>query len=91
MPNGRCWATTWWYRRDVDRKEQKSKMSTIDKRRETLRLFVLSLLVLAGNSSANAQVQPTLPQSGSRTFYDASGRISGTASTSGNARWVKCP
>jgi len=42
-------------------------------------LFILGMLVLAG--SPNAQVQPTLPQSGTRTFYDASGRISGTATT----------
>jgi YD repeat-containing protein len=45
-------------------------------------LCVLALLLLVG--SVHGQDRPTPPASGSRTFYDAQGRISGTASTSGN-------
>jgi len=44
-------------------------------------LFVLSLL-LAGICSANAKDEPNAwQQAGTRTFYDASGRIRGTATT----------
>jgi hypothetical protein len=45
-------------------------------------LSVLGLLVLAGSASAQDRSMP--PQSGPHTFYDVSGRRSGTASTSGN-------
>ena len=45
--------------------------------------FVLVVLALAA-SNANAQDRPTPPQSGTHTFYDASGRISGTATTDRN-------
>jgi hypothetical protein len=42
--------------------------------------LVVALLGIALGSGANAQDQPT-PPSGTRTLYDASGRINGTATT----------